>query len=301
MARNQTEVANFDANVRVPDEGDVITAVSAAAGEGPVVPAFTSLGNRTQYLKPRADITDGMVLSWIHRKPAILCLDGTNVTIGAQGPLVFPDPASPAGYKVTSYQWEVTVAPPLDTGGARTANAWYVLYAYLSGASIAYETSLVGPDARLTYKGGDTTRIYMCFLRTVAGGGIMPFTSCGGRVTYLNTGMGGGAAPTEILTASNSTSWVDVDLSSYVPPFGRAVQLCSLTTNGGGSDYYWQLRAKGAFAVAGVSGVTQLAPRANVPHYTSRLYGCPESLLMQYQVQNAAAFLSLCVEGYQEG
>ena len=222
--QNLTLSPAYGASVSVPEEGELITAALSGSGRGPVRPSLQELGNRSEYVKIRADLLDDLLAAGVRARPYLACYSGSTLVVGATGPLVFP---SGGGYAVGSIPAETgyTITAILDAGSL-ASNTWYYVYGYLSGGTVLCEISTTGPDSGKRYKSGDTSRVYFGNCRTVSAAAVVPFTSVAGVTRYANGDYGAATNMLVISTNSAPLSFTDIDLSVFkacgaVPPGAR--------------------------------------------------------------------------------
>lgn len=184
--QNLTLTPTWGAAVPVPEDGELVTAAVTGAGRGPIRPGLQELGNRTQYLKVRADLLDALLGLGQRARPWVASFDGNTLIIGPTGPLVFPDGAG--GYAVAriSSESSFNISGSLDAG-ALSSNSWYYVYGYLSAGNVLCEISLTGPDSGRRVKNGNPSRIYFGSFRTVNGTTVVPFSAVNGVCRYVNS------------------------------------------------------------------------------------------------------------------
>ncbi|MBB3239131.1 hypothetical protein FHW68_000603 [Pseudomonas sp. Tn43] len=117
--------------------------------------------------------------------------------------------------------------------GSLTADIFYYVYLYDNVGIPSIEISAVVPAAPYSgtsrSKTGDTSRRFVCALRSGSGGTLYGFQVAAGIIYYLaNTSV----APFRRLASGTSTSYVSVSLSSLVPPTTQTAVLRGSSNTG---------------------------------------------------------------------
>lgn len=172
------------------------------------------------------------------RRPKVWC-EGTSLAETFVGAHVG------AFYGTTGFVPGVATATSLDGAGTLVADTWFYIYAFNDGGVCGYEVSEDPPDATLTFKAGDTTRLYICPMRTRIGNeDLIPFRYTAGRFTYdwsfANDVASWLATPTEAyygkieFITPSTTGFVEwVPATSMAPPHTRIMTFGAKYATGG--------------------------------------------------------------------
>lgn len=273
MSTNLTEVAQFTANVPVPDDGEDADAAS-------VIQFAQVLADRTKYL--RAAIPNGV---WLGSRQLYAPGDGT-VNVGpVQGVLI--------GGKLCSKATATAL-----TLGTLANNSWYAVYATDDGSGgitfVIDNTN--GPDSTKTWKysGGAsvTTHRFVGYFRTDSSGAPLAFRATDGRYVYRRSAITTSSDPLRLLTGGTATSWTDISLATLVSPASRVahVQMQLLAAGGVGrlrtkddTTSYWEVSSIDAT----YNTVTNFCIETNA------------SGAIQYQVASSGV-MTLYVQGFEE-
>lgn len=169
---------------------------------------------------------NGLILSTF----AVYCTNGTDLIISAIDALTL-------GGSVGSNTSIATFTP-----GGLASNTFYYVYAHVSSGAIAYETSTTAPDTARIFKGGDTSRRYVCTIHTYSGStSIRQFTFLRGHYQFRFSAMTAAEVTGIFVPVSAATStgaaYTDIDLSAIVPTFAQFMDVCvSLTDGTSGND-----------------------------------------------------------------
>ncbi|MCI3945560.1 Prophage PssSM-03, Orf10 [Pseudomonas syringae] len=114
-----------------------------------------------------------------------------------------------------------------------TANTWYYLYAFNNNGVLGIELNQSVPgdpySGSSRTKQGDTSRRFLCSLRSNSGSGLLPFQiDVTGMLRYIATVS---ASPFRIISGATNTSPTIVSLSALVPRTTRNAKL--VVVNGG--------------------------------------------------------------------
>lgn len=170
------------------------------------------------------------------------CTDGATISISRVRALSYGSAANASGI-VLSNGAAATFTPTTDTdtSEAIVANTWYYVYAYNSGTPaapvLAFECGSVGPDTDRVFKSTDASRRYVgAFHTRAAATSIHCFTATRGLYQYRRTAMGQAYADAEFHLINQSTNFAaaDTDLSAFVPPNARFVDLFAQVASAAG-------------------------------------------------------------------
>lgn len=216
MPHNLTEVSTFTANVSVPDTGDARTAAS-------VETPFQALANRAKYLKNENDTRIADLLGLKTELAGfsigvrnVSSSNGTDIVVAAFAQRFIGGASYPA-------QTYASVAP-----GYSSVSTWHYLYAYDNSGAIAYERSTTGPDASYTFKTGDTSRVFVCSYYADSSGNVRPFFKSGNKYTWRRS-----AIASYAINSTGATSYVDLNLATWMSPLSTMVRLECLCTDSG--------------------------------------------------------------------
>jgi hypothetical protein len=226
------ESSTFDPTVDGPADGDDAIADSVNVG-------FQGVVNRTRYLYTHLTALNGLMRGG----DAARCAPGSTDVIVS--PL-----ALWLGGVTLSAAGESTVS-----AAGLTPSLWYYLYAYNNAGALAFEISTTAPDAARVFMTGNTTRRYICTLRTHNFSGTtrpIPFQMRRGRYVYRGSGVPTGLL--EVLPASSTSAvMTTLDLGGRMPPHARLAELrifvdltnsgssAQVRTNGDTTDVSWQV------------------------------------------------------------
>ena len=117
--------------------------------------------------------------------------------------------------------------------GGLTADVFYYLYLYDNAGTPAIELSAVAPAAPYSgaarSKTGDTSRRFICALRSGAGGTLYGFQASNGLIYYAT---GTNVAPFRRLSGGGSTTYASISLSTVVPPTTQTAIIRGAATTG---------------------------------------------------------------------
>jgi len=209
MSHDLTEVNEFTANVTVPDNGDALDAASAND-------AFQALANRTKYLNDQKNLTNTILTATRAGLNGLLIgarnassSDGSHIVVeGFYSHHIFNSPYAA--------QAAASVAPGSDSN-----DTWHYLYAKDDGGGgIDYVRSTTGPDASLTVKSDDATRVFICTYYVDGSGNIRPFQKRGNKYLWRRSKI----SSYQIATATPST-FTDLSLAPWSSPYSSMVTL----------------------------------------------------------------------------
>lgn len=273
MSTNLTEVAQFTANVPVPDDGEDADASS-------IIQFAQPLADRTKYLN--AALLNG---AWIGRRLFYAPGDGTVHVGPVQGVLI--------GGKLCSKATDTSL-----TLGTLANNSWYAVYATNDGSGgITFVIDNAnGPDQTLTWKYASgasvTTHRFVGYFRTDSSGNPLAFRAEDGHYTYRRSAITTSSDPLRALNAGNQTSWTDVSLASFISPAARLakVQMQLLAAGGVGrirtkddTTSYWE--------VSSIDGTYNTVTNFEIETNASGA--------IQYQVASSG-LMTLYVQGFKE-
>jgi hypothetical protein len=232
----------------------------------------------------------------------VRCTNGTDLIIDSIDALTL-------GGSVGSDSSTATFTP-----GGLSNNTHYYVYAHVSAGSIAYETSTTAPDNARIFKGGDTSRRYVCHIHTYSGAAtIRQFTFQRGYYEFRFSAMSAAEAAAFVLvSAATSTGavYTDIDLNGFVPSWakfakvrvrlidGTNTNLCSVQTQPSGildSGTNGQLYSIDAFAVAN----SRESDNQDIPVGIFGVSNHP-GIAYQYNVANGACTLIIEFRGWLE-
>ncbi|NYF21902.1 hypothetical protein HDC36_003378 [Xanthomonas sp. JAI131] len=193
-----------------------------------VMPAFT-------------DYISGLVMTWI---------SNTSVSFSA-GACYVPS----LGY-VLAFP-----APITKSGLSLAANSWYHCYGGVSGGSSDIEIVATTPAAAYSgtarTKTGDTSRRYICSIRTDASGNVLPFVHAGDSIKYTNN-----VINNIVLNAGNATTATSVDVSIYCPITSRIADALCYNSASSASGAFVFFSNSEAIAVSSSTYLAASAPTA---------------------------------------
>lgn len=217
MPTTLTDSPVFDPNnVVVPSDGDNRNAASVNV-------AFQTLANRTKYLNDQVTATNATVFATRAGLNGIIVgaknafsSDGTHITVEG----FYKHHINNAPYSAGA---AASVAPGSDSN-----DTWHFLYAKDDGGGgIDYERSTIGPDASMTIKNGDPTRIYILSYYVDGSGNIRPFQKRGNKYLWRRSKI----SDYTIATAKPST-FTDQSLSAWVSPYSSMATIECLRADG---------------------------------------------------------------------
>ena len=155
-----------------------------------------------------------------HRRPSIYVqsTNGTQVLVFAAS-LTVKD--SVTGEYVYIEQVGRTVSTTWPT------SAWRYLYLVSSSGVASVEVSSTAPASAIAgplFKNGDETWRYLCAVRCDPFSNVVKSTMIDGRYLYFDTNL--------LLSATGTAGWGTLDMSLFVPPHARRVNLRVRVTNG---------------------------------------------------------------------
>lgn len=274
MAENLTEVAQFQTNVTVPQDGDARNAASVRT-------PFQQLADRAQMLK---SAVTGQLIGGdrihcpgddkIYWSQIIACAIGDKVYSLAAG----------------------NITPTL------AGNTWYYVYAHVSGGVLAVMASTTAPDAALVWKsdGVGTHRYLGCF-RTNATPKILPFRMTRGRYLYRPSPTGFGRTSFRALNLGTATAYAAVSLASWLPPHARLAELLvELRTSVVGSVSATLATTGDDAALESVIVSQDNASNASAPESRTVCLEADATQQVSYKVNAATTSLTAFVLGWWE-
>lgn len=185
--------------------------------------------------------------------------------------------------------------------GTLAVNSWYYVYAFDAGSGVAgieYNSTTV-PDARLQYKNGTNTHLYLGCYRTNAAGIVVHATYVNRQCLYDLSNRGSNSDI--ILNAGNSTAIAAVSCVNHLPPHARILiaefQLRALTLTGAfAASVFKQLAGTVAQVVMNSPGASG-GSWARYDHLITNVF-TNSNRDIHYQVTNIAADLTIYSRGF---
>lgn len=223
-----------------------------------------------------------LVGTWVGHRPT-LEYDGTSMIVGAHRGVVV---GTTAGNSVLLPAVSTTETVTLS---GLSNNTWYYVYIYngntYASPSRAFEVSTTAPDATLNIKTGDASRAYVGCFRTNGSATPLAFRMQNRRYLYRISILGPGGL--NVLTPGTDGSYIDVPLSSRVPPHSVLVRLLGVVDG-----------TIGQSADVRTNGDTTSSFPVQVPGYVFDMQS-DAAQIIEYQKNTANAIL-LYVLGFEE-
>jgi len=138
-----------------------------------------------------------------------------------------------------------------DQAGAFSANSWIHFYWIRNGTTLACLASTVAPMTGPTFPSTYTHWSYATSVRFDGSSHLYKVEADGNMVRYLDD-----ESNLLVLTAGNATSFTAVDMSAFVPPNSREVEVSAILQgldSGIGVQHELQYRPTGSSAVIGIA------------------------------------------------